>query len=131
MGKTFKVKIEFRVDRGFRIPEHIHVPLSSNIEWEITDLNVIQSSRRFRHYGLRFQLYLSGKSPFNWESQFLDIKYPNPLSYGGGALAFAPMTQVLAAGVVQERGDYKYGVKVTDPESDETLYDEDPFIHVF
>ncbi len=38
---------------------------------------------------------------------------------------------VLAEGEAEKKGDYKYGVRVSEGEKDETLYNEDPYIHVF
>lgn len=132
MADTYKIIIEFRADQGFNLPEHISVPLNSKLEWEITDLNVNQSSRRFRQSGLRFQLYFLGDSPFNWQVQTTNIRYPRPQSSGDGReMQLAPLTQPLAVGVAQERGDFKYGVRVSDVENDEILYDDDPYIHVF
>lgn len=132
MADTYKIKIEFRADRGFNLPEHISIPLNSRIEWEITDLNVNQSSRLFRQSGLRFQLYFLGDSPFNWQVQTTNVRYPRSQSSGDGReMQLAPLTQLLAVGVAQERGDFKYGVRASNVENDETLYDDDPYIHVF
>ena len=132
MAETFKVKIEFIVDRGFSIPEHISVPLNARIEWVVTDLNVNQSSRRFNQAGLRFHLYFSGDSPFNWNVKTTNLRYPRPQSSGGGAqMQLAPMTHPLAVGIAQQRGDFKYGLRVIDVEHNGTLYDEDPYVHVF
>jgi hypothetical protein len=37
----------------------------------------------------------------------------------------------LAEDIADEKGDFKYGVRVTEAETDEQLYDEDPFLIVY
>lgn len=132
MAETYKVRVEFRANSGFTIPEDITVPLNSNIQWEITDMNTNQSGKRFNQSGLQFRLYFRDKSPFNWNIQSTNFQYPSPQNYSSGGMEYqlAPMTQMLAAGVAQEKGDFKYGVVVIDTANEETLYDEDPYIHV-
>src|SRR4051794_19077096 len=113
MAESLKIKVEFRVDRGLIIPEDIYVPLHSRVEWEITDMNVNQSARQFAGSGLEFHLYFPKSTPFNWYNQSARMAYERPFSSGGQAFQLAPKQQLLAMGVAEERGDFKYGIRVT------------------
>jgi hypothetical protein len=131
MAEPAKIKVEFRVDRGLTIPEDISVPLHTQIEWEITDMNVNQSTRRFAGKGLEFHIYFPQSTPFNWYNQSTRMDYTRPISSGGQAFQLAPKQQLLALGVAEEVGDFKYGIRVTDGSNGQELYDEDPWIHVY
>jgi hypothetical protein len=136
MAEIFKVNIEFRIGRGFTFPEHIRIPLNSVIEWNVIDMSVNQSSRRFQQSGLKFQLYFPEKSPFNWTTQSVNFKYQRPSTGSGGgrsAIEFQmePQLQPLASGEPLEKGDFKYGIEVSEIGASESLYDADPWLHVF
>lgn len=133
MAESFKINVEFRARSGFRIPERINVPLNSYIEWNVIDMDVNQSSRRFSNSGLKFQFYFRDRSPFDWKTQSATMLYIRPSSYGSGGMEYqlAPQIQLLAAGVAQERGEFKYGVRVFDNETNAKLHDDDPYLNVF
>jgi hypothetical protein len=131
MAENIKIQIEFRVDRGFVYPEHIRVPVNTRIEWEIIDLNVNQSSRQFFETGLTFELYFQNRSPFRWRRESVGFEYPRPTNTGGGlSPQYAPMIKTLASAVAEEKGDFKYGIRVVDSINNSTIYDDDPWLHI-
>jgi hypothetical protein len=131
MEQTTKIDIKFSIDKGFEIPQHIRIPVNSQIEWNIIDMNVNQSSKLFNENGLKFELYFQKKTPFNWIKKSTNLIYEQSSNYGSYGYQFQTKIQQLAAGIVSEKGDFKYGVKVNQINSSDLLYDEDPWLHVF
>lgn len=130
MAELIKVNIDISERQEkliLKIPETIKVPVGSIVQW-----NIIGLDKRFNEppmlwrRGLIFTLYFSGKSPFRWKRQFVQL-HQDPRFF-----PYYPSNIVrLAEDIADEKGDFKYGVKVTDGESDETLIDEDPYLIVF
>lgn len=126
MVETFKVNIEFN-PKGKKllvIPEKITVPLYSVVQWNIIGIDKHYFETNLRA-GLIFTLYFNGESPFMWKRQFVQIHesrhfFPD----------FPSKILRLAEDVAEKKGDYKYGVSISEAENDETLYDEDPYISV-
>lgn len=130
MAEIFKINIEIREQQEkllLKIPESTKVPVGSIVQWNIIGLD--------KHYnnpplhwtkGLIFTLYFSDGSPFRWRRQFVQLQHdPRFFPYYSNKIVR------LAEDIAYETGNYKYGVKVTDAESDETLFDEDPYLIVF
>lgn len=129
MAEIYRVNIKFssQSEKLLKIPETIRVPQFSIIQWNIVGLNknLIEDSKFWRK-GLIFTIYFDDKTPFRWKRQFVQVHdephfYPN----------FPNRMLRLAEDSADEKGDYKYGVRVSEAESDETLYDEDPLIIVY
>lgn len=130
MAELIKVNIEFSEQQEkliLKIPERIKVPLGSIVQWNIIGLNKHDNQLLLHQSkGLIFTLYFSDKSPFRWKRQFIQLHSPL-LNF-----SYHPNSIVrLAEEIADERGDFKYGVRVTDGLSDETLFDEDPYLIVF
>ena len=128
MAEIFRVNIEFTGDREklLRIPEKIEVPQYSILQWNIVNLDKYYFESEFWRRGLVFTIYFSDKSPFPWKRQFVQLREdPRILPYYPNRIIR------LAEEVANEKGDFKYGVKVDEGESNEPLYDEDPFLIVF
>lgn len=124
--KPFRVDIEFHPKQVklLVIPEKIIVPQYSVVQWNIVskDMDLFESKWR---EGLIFTLYFNDASPFLWKRQFIQLHdsrqlYPE----------FPRKILRLAEDVAEKKGDYKYGVSISEAETDETLYDEDPYISV-
>lgn len=128
MAEIFRVNIEFTGERQklLRIPDKIEVPQFSILQWNIINLDNYYYESDFGRRSLIFTIYFSDKSPFPWRRQFVQLRQDPRIS------PFYPSTTVrLAEEVAGEKGDYKYGVKVDEGESNEPLFDEDPFLIVY
>lgn len=127
MAETIIINIEISEDREklLKIPERTRVPVNSVVQWNIVGLDKYFDSPEFRRRGLIFTLYFSDKTPFGWKRQFIQLHDPH-------FFPFYPNRIIrLAEDVADEKGDFKYGVRVTEAETDEQLYDEDPFLIVY
>jgi hypothetical protein len=127
MAETIKINIEISKDREklLKIPERIRVPLNSIVQWNIVGMDKFFDLPEFIRTGLIFTLYFSDKTPFGWKRQFIQLQDPY-------FFPFYPNRIIrLAEDVADEKGDFKYGVKVTEAEGDKPLYDEDPFLIVY
>lgn len=108
------------------IPEKINVPLFSVVQWNIIGLDKYYFQTDLRRRGLIFTLYFDKETPFRWKRQFVQIHedprffphYPNRVLR-------------LAEDVADEKGSFKYGIRVSEAEQNETLYDEDPILIVY
>ena len=128
MAETIKINIQItqQKEKLLKIPERIIVPQNSIVQWNIIGLDkfYIKTPIYWRN-GLIFTLYFSDKTPFRWKRQFIQL-HEDPRFFP----FYSSKIVRLAEDVADEKGDYKYGVKVSDGESDETIYDEDPFLIV-
>jgi hypothetical protein len=129
--EDFKIDVEFRLGKGLVIPEHISVPLNSRVEWNIVDKDVAESRNRFNGSGLKFTLYFQDKiSPFSWNQSESTLSYSmDDAKNNDGSYSEFKVTKV-ASGSADQKGDYKYGIRVEDEKNKENLYDEDPWLHV-
>lgn len=127
MAETIKIDIEISENREklLKIPETTRVPHNSIVQWNIIGLDRYFDSPEFRRIGLIFTLYFSDKSPFGWKRQFIQLHDPHFFPIYPNRLIR------LAEDVADEKGDFKYGVRVTEAETDKQLYDEDPFLIVY
>lgn len=127
MAEIFRINIEFNLDsqKILKIPEEIRVPQNGIVQWNITNLNESFFELNFRTRGIIFTLYFEEASPFLWKRQFVQTN-DDPRFY-----RYVPQTLRLAEEVAEKKGSYKYGVRVSDANSDETLYDEDPILIVY
>lgn len=127
MAELIRVNIEFTGERNklLHIPEKIEAPQFSILQWNIVNLDKYYESD-LRRRGLIFTIYFSDKSPFPWRRQFMQLSNDPRL------LPYYPNKIIrLAEEVVEEKGDFKYGVKVDEGESNDPVYDEDPFLIVY
>jgi len=108
------------------IPKTVKVPQGAIVQWNIVGLeNFLNESSLWRR-GLIVTLYFSDKSPFHWKRQFVQLQNFRCNSYITSNIIR------LAEEMANEKGDYKYGIQVTDGSSDETiLFDEDPYLVVY
>jgi len=125
MTKKFVVNIEFnpRNEKMLIIPNEIRVPIESVIQWNIIGLDKFSFERTLWRKGLNFTLYFNDGTPFPWEKQSVKINDNAHLK---------PNSKFrLAKEVAERRGEFKYGVKITEALNNTTLYDEDPIIKIF
>ena len=76
-----------------------------------------------------FSLFFADQSPFDWKRQSVVTTLPGPNLPGTPQLL--PTTLLLAEGDTQDRGEYKYGVEITNPATRSPIYDEDPYLVVY
>lgn len=128
MAELFRVNIEFtgELNKLLHIPEKIEVPQYSILQWNIVNLDKYFYESDFWRRGLIFTIYFNDKSPFPWRRQFVQLQ-DDPRFHP----SYPYRIIRLAEEVADEKGDFKYGVKVDDGESNEPLYDEDPFLIVY
>ena len=127
MAEIIKINVEITEQREklLRIPERIRVPQNSIVQWNIIGLDKYFDRPNYGRGGLIFTLYFSDKTPFRWKRQFIQLQDPRFFPY------YPNRVIRLAEEVADEKGDFKYGVSVTEAESDKILYDEDPFLIVY
>jgi len=127
MAEIIKINVEITQQREklLRIPETTRVPQNSIVQWNIVGLDKYFDEPNFRRSGLIFTLYFSDKSPFRWKRQFIQLQDPHFFPYSPNRIIR------LAEEVADEKGDFKYGVSVTEAETDKPLYDEDPRLIVY
>lgn len=128
MAEVYKIEIEFRPEsnRPLFIPEKISVKQNTLIEWNIIGGDDFYLWDRYYRTGLVFMLYFDNKSPFSWQKESLRI-------IGGPRFPLFNYNQPmkLAEGLAENKGDFKYGVKVSEIGKDEPIFDEDPYINVY
>jgi hypothetical protein len=128
MADTVKIDIQFTPQREkmLIIPDKIEVQQFSIVQWNLLGIDKYYFESDFFRRGLIFTIYFNGKSAFSWRRQFVQL-HGNP--------RFVPLYPNryirLAEDVASEKGDYKYGIKVEGSESNETLFDEDPYLIVY
>lgn len=129
MAETIKINMNFSLEQkmSLDIPEEIRAPIGSIIQWNILGFNKqIDDRSFFWRNGLIFTLYFSDDSPFRWKRQFIQL-HGEPYYF-----PYYPSKIIrFAEDVADEKGDFKYGIKITDGQSDETLFDEDPRLIIF
>lgn len=127
MAEIIKINVEItqQKEKLLKIPETTRVPLNSIVQWNIVGLDRYFDEPNFRRRGLIFTLYFSDKSPFSWKQQFIQLQDPHFFPYYPNRIIR------LAEEVADEKGDFKYGVSVTEAKTDKPLYDEDPFLIVY
>lgn len=123
MAEIIKVNMDLGESRErlLKIPESTRVAVGSIVQWNIIGF----ANYYYREHGLIFTLYFSDGSPFRWRRQFVQLHYNFKFD------PYYPRIVRLAEDIAYETGSYKYGVKVVDGFSDETLFDEDPYLIVF
>lgn len=128
MAEIFRVNIEFTGDRErlLRIPEKITVPQFSIVQWNIVKTGKYIFESALWRRGLIFTIYFNDKSPFSWKRQFVQIREDQLLKPN-----YASIIIRLAEDVADEKGDFKYGVRVDESGFNEQLYDEDPFLIIY
>ena len=52
-------------------------------------------------------------------------------NYGGLEYQLEPKIEHFASGIAEKKGAFKYGVKVSEIDNNEPIYDEDPYIEVY
>jgi hypothetical protein len=126
MAEIFRINIEFNFGQQklLKIPEEISVPQNTIVQWNITNLDEFFFESNLWRRGTIFTLYFDDTSPFFWKRQFVQTNN-DPRFYR------YPQTLRLAEEVADKKGNYKYGVRVSQADSDETLYDEDPILIVY
>jgi hypothetical protein len=129
MAEIIRINISLNQHRQnlLTIPKEIRVPQFSVVQWNIVGLDKYYiKTDLIRRRGVIFTLYFDKETPFRWKRQFVQIhKNPRYLpDYSSRVLR-------LAEDVADEKGNYKYGVRVSDAEQNETLYDEDPILIVY
>ena len=129
MAKIFEVNIELRhPGKEVRIkPYRIEVPLYSSIEWNIIYFEPDKWNFDALKRGLIYTVYFRKDSPFFWNRKSLHVEGVPRFSQSFPEM----LTMKLAVGEAEKKGDYKYGVRISEDENDEVLYDEDPYIYVF
>ncbi|MFN8333948.1 MAG: hypothetical protein U0U09_02400 [Cyclobacteriaceae bacterium] len=128
MADIIKINIEFtpQRERLLIIPDKIEVKLGSIVQWNLVGLKRYYRDSGFFRRGMVITLYFNDQSPFRWKRQFVQIYGEPPF--------FPPYPSNLvrlAEDAADEKGEYKYGVKVDDAGSNETIYDDDPFLIVY
>jgi len=125
MADVIRINIELTRNREklLIIPERVEVPQFSVVEWNIINVDRDLYPILGRYGSLVFTLYFENNSPFRWKRQFIQIFEPR-------FEPFLSKTIRLVEDVADEKGDFKYGVKVVDAEKNETIYDEDPLLIV-
>lgn len=113
-----KIYVSFVGGQTVCSPDPARVPVGQHVTWECT----ATAPRR-----LSWRFYFTGSHPFG-----------RPVT---GSATFVSSTVTQQSGLahtvlvitppVVDPGDYKYGVRVSDADSDEMLSDDDPFLTVF
>lgn len=121
MAEIITINVDFsNQERKLIIPERIEVNQFSVVQWNIRNFNRYVD---FERDGLIFTLYFENESPFRWKRRFVQT----------GLYTLYPFRDSLirlAEDSADEKGDFKYGVKVENAYSNETLFDEDPYLIV-
>lgn len=128
MAETYRIDVELKLDskKLIILPERIEVPKNSIIEWNIKDFEEFYIRRKYYRTGLLFNIYFDNESPFSWKKESLRL-YGDPLFppfYDRGSIK-------IAEGIAENKGDFKYGIKVIEIGNSDPIYDEDPYILVF
>jgi hypothetical protein len=128
MAKIFEVNIVFR-PRGKTVlinPAEIIVPRYSIVRWNVLYWEPHNWDFGAYQKGLIYSVYFRNGSPFSWETESLRAfgiqNSPPPFR--------EKLTMQVAEGEAKKKGRFKYGVEVSEPDKDEPLYDEDPYIVV-
>jgi len=128
MAEIIKINVEIteQGDKLLRISERTRVPQNSIVQWNIIGLHKYFNRPKFgRGGGLIFTLYFSDTTPFRWKRQFIQL-------YDSYIFPHYPYSVIrLAEDVADEKGDFKYGVSITESASEKILYDEDPRLIVY
>src|SRR5580704_8873750 len=126
MAEDYVVNIKLSPGKKVRIePERIKVPQYSIIQWNIIYIKPYRWDFKLLRRGLTYSVYLNEGSPFSWTTESLHLIGKPSL------LPLSPLKFKLAEGRAINKGDFKYGIKILVTESDEVLFDEDPYIQVF
>lgn len=130
MAEIIKVNIEISEQQeklSLKIPEITKVPVGSIVQWNIIGFaKLYKVPPIFWRRGLIFTIYFSKKSPFSWRRQFIQLHQE------GRFFPYYLSNLVrLAEDFADEKGDYKYGIKVNDGTTGDEVFDEDPYLIVF
>jgi hypothetical protein len=107
--RPFKVSVSIEHGKVMVSPDPAEVDEGTSVEWRF-EVNPGLPS-------LTIEIYFSGASPTGWMSEraiYSESHSPNPII---GAVA-------------QQPGDYKYGVKASNHETNEVIADDDPYLIV-
>ena len=109
-----RVTIFFRRDRIIVEPNTVYLNRGEYLNWDIRVDQELRFINRFR-----WEIYFPERSPFSFgRTKTFQIE----------TRSFE--TKELSAGSADVSGEYKYGVRLVNASSDETIYDEDPYIIV-
>ncbi len=100
-----------------RIPERVMVPLNTLVTFQLISADLFKMGDRT----FDMHLYFEGRTPFLWKSQAMTLE---------ADFRFDFTKSVLASGVTNREGDYKYGIKIIEPRSGRIISDDDPYLTV-
>src|SRR5204863_3722524 len=108
------------------IPAEIKVTQFSVVQWNIIGPDKYFFEPNFWRRGLIFTIYFDKESPFRWKRHFVQI-HEDPRYYPN----YPSRILRLAEDVADVKGEYKYGVKVSEAERNEPIYEADRMLVVY
>jgi hypothetical protein len=141
------VEVNLESKKMIRVEERIRVPKNSSVIWNLKlpehffeELYYLKwTNQRRVQNGLIFTVYFENETPFQWKRESLRFpsNRPIPASILDNIYELYNRDQperqefLIAEGVAEKTGDFKYGIKVSEVGNDEPIYDEDPYLVVF
>jgi hypothetical protein len=104
----FKISVSIEAGKVIVSPDPAVVDAGTSVEWRF-EVNPDLPS-------LTLEIYFSGASPTGWLSE--------------QAIYSESRSSPIIGAVVQQPGDYKYGVKASNHETNEVIADDDPYLVV-
>lgn len=121
--RALNIKYQPRSTKQLLIPKKIRAAQNTNIVWKIKNFDYKYLRKNFLESGLVFTVYFDKDSPFDWDRK-------DKVIYGDPIHSKEPNTIIIAEGIAENKGTFKYGIKITDI-NNEPIYDDDPLIIVF
>lgn len=110
-----RISVEFDANRGFSYPMYAKVKSGNVVSWNFRSIS-------FLPRWLRWTIYFPYDNPFKGsEPQIITAE-----TIRGGSRHIGRTATFIAV----EPGEYKYGIKLQEAESGETLGDDDPYLLV-
>lgn len=102
-------------------PERAEVAVGEHVQWSIEVAG--------RNGSVEWEIYFEERSPFRRRSFRVATAVQRPLTFPPTGEEGVHVGQI-SAGAAEEPGEYKYGVRATDQETNRPLSDDDPYIIV-
>lgn len=122
-------QIELNFQENLILPEKSIIPVDSQIDWVIK--NPIRSFKFIRRFIKNYRdilnseilatIYFDDESPFRWKNKSKILSMEGFDSND---------TFIVASGIAEYKGDYKYGIKIEIMDSTSDEYDEDPILSI-
>jgi hypothetical protein len=126
MASIYHIDMALSSHKGIHlsIPEQIRVPQHSTVQWTISRLELFPFNQAFFAFEVQVTIIFADASPFRWRKRSLRIHKNNLRQFANGVAT-------VASDEAEEKGDFKYCVRVEETQSKNTLFEEDPYLIVY